>query len=737
MFRYLVRTTETRLIEFGAKDNNDEKYLVQGWSGPEEEPKNHRTFRWAVGQESSLIIYLTELSPRVVRAECRPFNPAGAPDQSGDVYVNGTYLRTFAPPREGECYFELPSNVLRYGSNEIAFRWKYPREPRAYGLGGDARELTVLFYMLTVSGIESTSKKRPRDAEILVRKNEKRSMISVPPGGVVEYHFELPEMPSLRFSLFRDKPAGPNNEICVAVYDQKGRALVRTIKGSDIRQRKEFLLELGMFAAKPVKVVFSNNIENNPDFLVYWADPQILFPAAKNPPPFWEPEKASPSLKTPPYKAVESKKPNVFIYLVDALRADHMGCYGYERRTTPFVDEFSKDGLLFENCFANASWTKPAVGSLLTGLLPRRHAAQGRNSRLSADVTTISEILKSRGYATVHLTSNVYTGKDFNLDRGSDFFWLDQSGDISSRAINTRFFDVVENHPDLLRKPLFAYLHTVDPHSPYTPKAPFLEFRKEDPEREKLVYAENIYYKLSHGGVTPEDVDYIISNYDCEILENDFGFGKFIEFLKTKGLYDNSIIVFVSDHGEQFNEHGKFFHGYSIFNEEIHIPLIIKFPGHARAGTRSGLYVSQVDLLPTLLNDLGIDIPAAVDGADIRPRLAGGEPGKTIVVQEKLEGVSFLGIITPRDGLKSIAWCDDRDERDILEHNMYDLKNDFRERHDLLDGAGLFLTRAKRFRLDFWLRRLEKTGYGQIDDLDPDRLSTETKEALRALGYIK
>jgi arylsulfatase A-like enzyme len=734
--QFLTRENETRFIDFGAKDQSDEKYLAKGWGPSEEERDSGKTFRWALGRESSLLVYFADLVDRSLKIECRPFQRPGEPPQECDIYANDQFLRKMIFAQNGTYDLNIPAALARLGSNQIRFAWKYPRAPKAIGLSQDERMLTVEFFELSFADERLPAPIEAGGSKISVIRDGQRSLIALPPGGLVEYFLELPEKPMLTFILFANAEPKPDSGITLAIYDDKGRSDVRKLKAGYRDRNEEYRFDLGRFAGEPVKIVLSNSFRNDPRDIVYWGEPAIFFSSKKGAPAFWESVRDS-TLRSPaPRVKPRPNKPDIFIYLVDTLRADHLSCYGYGRKTTPRLDDFAKDGILFEKCFANASWTKPAVGSILTGLTPGKHRAEGRNDLLPGEVSTISEILKSQGYSTLHLTSNPYTAEEFNFRQGSDVYFWDHSGKISSESLNDALFQLFTKRPDLRKNPIFAYIHTVDPHSPYTPSEPFLGFTKADPARETLVFADRIYAKQNQGGLTAEDIDFIISKYDGEIQQNDYFFGAFMDFLKSEGRYDPSLIIFLSDHGEQFHEHGKFFHGYSIYNEEIHIPLIVKLPGQEFSGSRSSRWVSQVDILPTVLDYLGIEIPAEVDGSDILERWDTGGQEKPILVKEYLDGESFIGFITPADQMKYIATCRTGDGGEVLASEIYDLKRDFREERNLFDVLNPFEARARKFRLDY-LFQLNTTSAFRKDEIDGTKLNPEIKKALRTLGYVR
>lgn len=731
----MAKESETREIDFGVEDRSDEKYLANGWNRPEIEEKTDNTYRWGVGSQSNIHVFFTSLTEKFVKMNCRPFNPDNQPNQTGEIFINNNYLQILEFEKNGEYSFRIPSNLLNVGPNVISFKWKHQRTPMEFGISKDERSLAVLFYHMQFldENKENYPKNQAKDISIL--SYDKGSMIIVPPGHLLDYHIELSKNPVLKFGLSTNTPLKKNSKVHVAIYNNKGKKISHIFERDQINRHEEIELKLKSFANESVRIVFANSINNDPDLLIFWTNPVVLFSAGKDFPLFLQAKQNLSAKKSK--KEPKSKKPNVFIYLIDALRADHLSCYGYEKKTTPFIDKFSKDGILFRNFFANASWTKPSVGSILTGLYPHKHRAETREEKLSSDVIMLSEIFKLNGYFTFYLTSNINISQEFNFNQGNDYYKWSPDWKNSSETLNSDFFSFIEKNPGVLEEPIFAYIHTIDPHEPYVPQEPFLKFMKKDIEKKGFGYAKNINRKRFDEGLSKEDIEFIMSLYDCEIYQNDFHFNKFIEFLKEKELYDNSIVILVSDHGEQFYEHGRLFHGTSIYNEEIHVPLIIKFPFNEFSGTQSDLFLNQVDLMPTLLNYLEYDIPAQVDGMDILSLLNKKNVKRSIFIKEKLEDYNFIGFITNADKIKYIAKCKDNYLSEVLAYETYDLKKDFFENNNLLLDSTPFQVNTMKFRMDFLFQQTGKSIFRKESDVDIKKLDPATIEALKALGYLK
>lgn len=298
--------------------------------------------------------------------------------------------------------------------------------------------------------------------------------------------------------------------------------------------------------------------------------------------------------------------------MLDTLRADHLSGYGYERTTTPILDTFAKENLKAAYALTAAPWTPASVASMFTGLYPTSHGMVPPNDRtlakkglvrLNSSLETLPEKLKGLGYQTAGVSPNPWITKQFGYAQGFDEFHF-----IAREPANK----IAESGREIINaweqagqeKPFFLYLHFLDPHNPYAPPAGF-----------DKRYTGNL--TKSPFSAYSEQMQNDINLYDGEIAFMDQELGKFFEYLKKKGLYDDLMIVIVADHGEQFLEHGNLRHGNKPYNEEAHVPLIIKTNRKVDSGRVISESVSTVDLLPTILARLGEAKPDNLPGVSL------------------------------------------------------------------------------------------------------------------------
>jgi arylsulfatase A-like enzyme len=320
-----------------------------------------------------------------------------------------------------------------------------------------------------------------------------------------------------------------------------------------------------------------------------------------------------------PQGAGDSKRPdiNVILISIDTLRADHLGCYGYEKETSPNLDAFSREALIFSQAIAQAPSTLHSHASILSSLLPHHHRASwAAKTRLPEAVTSLPEVLRDAGYQTAAFTGGGQMDRVFGLDQGFDLY--QQPG---SERFNGTVARSIEWLQQERTQPFFLFLHTYEPHHPYAPPPEDLALFEEEytgtlPDDISV----DLLRRINRNEIEIDDQDlaHIVAAYDGEIRSMDAGFGHLIEFLRDQSLYVDTLIVFTSDHGEEFGEHGKIgWHSHSLYDELLRVPLIVKLPGNASAGAVVEDQVRSLDIAPTILEILGLEAPASFFGSKL------------------------------------------------------------------------------------------------------------------------
>lgn len=316
---------------------------------------------------------------------------------------------------------------------------------------------------------------------------------------------------------------------------------------------------------------------------------------------------------------VEKGKCNVLIVLVDTLRADHLGCYGGQtpKSLTPQLDNFAQSATLFRHCWAQAPWTKPSVASILTGRYPWEHGAEDFADIISDKVPNLAQILSPVGYHCGGVVTNYFVSEVFGFGRG--FSSYSCSIAESFRGVNAKAKSWLARRTD--KGPFFLYLHCLEPHAPYEPPTD-LKGYENGPQfsNKELVELTGLSsrQRLRRGSAAEDrQIEQMLKKahqaYAGEVAAADRAFGELLAELKAKNLFEDTLIVFVSDHGEEFLEHGWLGHVNTLYPEVIQVPLIIKFP-RQRQGAVVEESVQQIDILPTVLSACGVEPPGHLPG---------------------------------------------------------------------------------------------------------------------------
>lgn len=331
---------------------------------------------------------------------------------------------------------------------------------------------------------------------------------------------------------------------------------------------------------------------------------------------------------------MSNRKPNIVLIAIDSLRADHMSCYGYHRLTTPYLDRFASQGTLFERNFSPHIPTTSAYSSMLTGqdVVTTQVVALRHQGPLRPEVPTLAEILRENGYATtcVGFTGNPASrGFDTYLDFAG---WGSWNEGRSPKAENLNRVAL----PELDRlvaqdQPFLLFLRHMDPHAPYLPPAPyermFYHGNESDPNNRSMdpVMSFKPFRDFFASWMPPgiSDKDYVVAQYDGAIAYMDAAIQSIFTALEAHGILDETIVVVNADHGETLYEHECWFDHHGMYDNTLHVPLIIRYPGKVPAGQRVSGFTHHKDLVPTLLDLAGIDSGRAFDGHSVLPMISG------------------------------------------------------------------------------------------------------------------
>lgn len=451
----------------------------------------------------------------------------------------------------------------------------------------------------------------------------------------------------------------------------------------------------------------------------------------------------------------EAQGPNVFLIAVDTLRADYLTAFNAAATPqTPNVSALAQDSIVFQNTFAQSSWTKASFGTIFSGMYPEAHTATGKSSALPDDVTTIAEVLQDAGYATQGYSNNPNITSLFNYDQGFDHYTdlkpdllfgaqpsceklvlydilrkvvQKLNGKFGGRITITDFYQPAEavtdtglawldSTPNSNESPFYLFMHYMDPHDPFR-----------DPDIPGKGYA-----RVQMGNPDPVKYkDIFIKSYSHEIEYMDEHLGRFIAGLKERKLYDDALIIFTADHGEEFYEHGGWWHGLSLYDEQIAIPLIIKLPNSEVTEVNTGL-ARHVDIAPTVATLLGLPLADQWQGQSLISESLDLQNGDTAYVHAHLnfEGIELRAL---RTSTRKLIEANEGNKRDYAPIEFYTLDSDPGEQDNT--------AAASQAEVELFQKTLSEMNAFISEnatepmELDIENLSPELQEQLNSLGY--
>jgi arylsulfatase A-like enzyme len=448
---------------------------------------------------------------------------------------------------------------------------------------------------------------------------------------------------------------------------------------------------------------------------------------------------------TPPKVQSFGKAKNVIVLLIDTLRADKLTVYNKTYVRSPSFEKFVKESTLFERCQAPANWTKPSCASVLSGLYPDSHKARGHSSKLSSSVKLASEYFRPLGFQAGAFVANGYLAAEFGFNKGWNKYtnFIRENKNTVAEAVFKEALEFIAENKD---KPFFTYIQTIDPHVPYDPPDEDLKLYDPRPYEGPVQNRSTgeLLEEIKRGKVTlnARDQKHLESLYDGEITYHDRYFGHFLDALKKLGVLDNTVIIVCADHGEEFYDHQSVGHGHTLYQELLHVPLVIRAPGVVPGGLRSEAEVGLVDILPTALHAVGADIPQQLEGKDLLP-LCNGD------TQNPMEA-SFSSFYSEADE-RNLSWAVKKGDFKLRMKGpantfLNNLGVDPRETLDDDEKYPLAL-RALRISLGQFIGAPSKTNW-KADEIalkavtsPPESENTEVpddlKAQLRALGYMQ
>jgi len=412
---------------------------------------------------------------------------------------------------------------------------------------------------------------------------------------------------------------------------------------------------------------------------------------------------------------------SLILISVDTLRADRLGSYGYDRETSPALDALAKRGARFETVIAESSWTLPSHATMLSGLPPTVHGARQKDSKLGDDVPLLAERLAARGFRTFALTGGVFVARRHGLARGFEHW--DERGLELAPTLGNAILRLAQLDPS---ERFFLFVHTYAVHCPYEPPDSYAaRFQRRPPEDfiETEGRCGNPHYNSMT--VTKGQAAYISDRYDASIRYADDLIGEFLGMLDRSGVTQRALVVVLSDHGDEFLEHGRIGHRGSLHIQSLRIPWIVAGPGIAPQVVAQP--AALVDVVPTLLELLGLPVPSDVTGRSLAPFLRGegdADPAR-LLASETEWGRQLHGAISGPHHLIV--------DRETGQELYFDWHADPAEASPRPPGAATWMGPLRRATVAWWERSRE----GRTADVESiPGLSDAERARLEALGYV-
>ncbi len=438
-------------------------------------------------------------------------------------------------------------------------------------------------------------------------------------------------------------------------------------------------------------------------------------------------ETASPEPSQPP--------PNLIVFLEDTLRPDFTGAYGDPLIHTPAFDRLAARGLQYTTCYSTSSWTRPAVASILTGLPAYLHDCNNRDDVLNESFETLPERLASAGYTCVGMTANGNTAAEFGVAQGYHEYHLIAGDNPDEQRAENVVNRVIARLEAGLQEPFFLYVHTVDPHDPYTPPSPYDRLYATAPTPGRPIDSAYMADVLRRKHTPPqEELDYIREQYRGEIAYHDRHFARILRYLESSGLSRRSVLCVIADHGEQFFEHGGMIHGTTLFEEECRVPMVF-YSGGTHGPDLSDRPVNLGQIFDTYLEAAGLENPSSksnpASGRSLWKGITEGVDPSDRMDVPLYQELYLDGIRKQASRTRQFTLT-----RDLVAPNerLFDRERDPGERENRVSD-NREIHRSMRNALDEWLREMAAarvTESGRMGELDE-----ATRENLRRLGYLQ
>jgi len=683
-------------------------WLTDGSDGDE-------TFTYA-GRMGRLYVDLAEAGPVVVRLRMRAYGTRRL-----QVYVNGTTLPDGIELPAGEGWNEtdvpIAASFLHAGENMIQL---------SFGgtiavAGQDVSVAVSTVRVVPGTSIDDAGFVAPDwgtyNSEVEVGGITRRSLVVHAPT-TLSYYVEVPDSGRLVFGVGGEAEATAHVRVQVT---PEGGTASDAWSGDAAGRWSDASVDLAAYAGQVVRLDLIT--EGAGSGRIAWSVPSVMVPA--------------PEVTTEP-----AEIRNVVVLLIDTLRASKLRAYNPSSRVeTPTLDDLVAHGTLFERASSPENWTKPSVASVLTGLTPMTHGAKTDAARLPASADMVSEAFDNAGFATGSFIANGYVSDRFGFDQGWDHYtnMIRESRSTEAEDVFREAGDFIEQRHTAER--FFVYVQTIDPHVPYDPPAEYLARYDSRTDYTGMVAPRRTHELLEGAKRRPPTVTFdasdrrrLLALHDGEITYHDHWFGQFIERLRTMGVLDETLIVITSDHGEEFDDHGSWGHGHSVYQELLGVPLIFWRPGAVPENRRITHPVSTLNIAQTVLDFANVEGMPRAEGRSLLPEIVRGE-------LPPYPAANFSDMLDDRRVVRIRDW------KMVLNGSntkLFNLATDPGEEHELTDMTrhpiaarylrilmGQYLGATDR---GHWWQATQSAGAGLT--AEDATMDAETCAQLRSLGYV-
>lgn len=670
---YSEKSESTEIIVFGTPEARE--FLGPGWSRPGKDGKE--PFQSAEAEKGSFTFKTVSADPVFLHMKLRSTFA-----NSAQVFVNSKPVGKIEVDVRPKLYsLKLPAETITADTNVVELDWN---EVRKLDQRKNSPAIAAIAYYAVIGPPKyianiPASNHPPLVASSVKVGDQTRNAINQPLGGSIQFYEKLNKDSRLEFEMLYDPAVAKKDvfadfSIMLRKDGQPDQRIFEKKATQKISSRESILFSKYITSIEPQPYQIEFKIDRNSILdsgTTAWIEPQLYQSFPK------EPEVSKGKVDD---IRDANEDANVIVILLDAAGAKHFTTYGYQRETTPNIEKLFKEGIQFDKAYCQAVYTLASTTSMMTGLDPFRHQLYDRQNKLPDQIETLAERFSKNGYTTATFVANGNVSPIFGNTQGFQVVrevhnepgYTGWASDITNRF--TEWLQTLNRD-----KNFFVYLHYREPHGPFNPPKEF-KHQFTDPNYDRFKEAsDEMRRKLSSGEVTPiqADYDFITAAYDENLRYGDYEIGRLMQKLKEMKLYDRTIVIVTADHGEAFWEHGFQGHNSQLYEESVHIPMIIKFTAKSDLhGKHIKTPVRTIDLYPSLVDLLEIpDKDMDVDGASFIPYLIAEKSEQIPIFCQTLAQQAYSYV---EGNFKYIF------QRITGQEELYDLKNDPQEKTNLV-----------------------------------------------------